>query len=552
MITRAFRRGIRARLNIAIAERPNWSARIAAIAASLAMLATALHVPSAPAAAQSIQPGANAPMVAAPRRVGTPQTSFSVLHSFVLSDGAFPYASLIADSSGALYGTTRQGGTSTNVCDGGCGTVFMLTPPASPGEAWTQTVLYSFASNSNGFDGQYPEAALTMDASGALYGTTFGGGNNGFGTVFKLTPPASLGGDWSETVLHSFTGPGAGGDGSGLTAGVVFDAEGALYSTTASGGTQNCNTIVGTSCGTVFKLTPPTTPGGDWTLTTLYAFAGGQDGSGPFGGVVFDASGALYGTTSGIGTVSKSTVFKLTPPASPGGAWTESVLYRFCSRSSCRDGSESEAGLIFDASGALYGTTYRGGAPKGNGGSVFKLTPPASPGGDWSEAVLYSFCDLLTCTTGAAPVAGVILDASGALYGVTTEGGLSDDGVVFKLSPPPFKAGDWTETVLHNLSGLGAACLPCGGVISGPSGSLYGVTVQGGGSSQCAGGCGTVFAFSPGAALAADGADASGIGGSGTAASSVGVNAPSAPGQPTFQSAPSESYVRWRRVGPDE
>ncbi len=163
-----------------------------------------------------------------------------MLHSFAGGgDGAFPYAGLISDASGALYGTTAYGSGAP-----GYGTVFKLTPSATPGGAWTESVLHSFA---GGGDGAYPFAGLISDASGALYGTTlYGSGapGYGYGTVFKLTPPATAGGAWTESVLHSFAG---GGDGAYPYAGLISDASGALYGTASQGG--------GAGWGTVFELT---------------------------------------------------------------------------------------------------------------------------------------------------------------------------------------------------------------------------------------------------------------------------------------------------------
>ena len=212
----------------------------------------------------------------------------TVLYRFLGgSDGSYPYASLIADKEGALYGTTPGGGTA-----------FRLTPPTKGQAAWTETVLYSFK---GGSDGQGPQSGLTADNWGALYGTA---GD----TVFKLTPPSK--GHWTETVLHSFTGS----DGSNPSARLIADKEGALYGTTIEGGSscqQNvcCQQTFG--CGTVFKLTPPDKGQTAWTETVLHSFLGGSDGKNPRAGLIFDKEGALYGTTQGGGTADSGTVFKL-------------------------------------------------------------------------------------------------------------------------------------------------------------------------------------------------------------------------------------------------
>ena len=314
------------------------------------------------------------------------QTHEQVLHSFGNGmDGQFPYAGLIFDTSGNLYGTTNFGGTYT------FGTVFELTPIAGGG--WTEKVLYSFG---NGTDGAYPEAGLIFDAVGNLYGTTYGGGTYGTGTVFELTPTG--GGSWTEKVLHNFNDNGT--DGFYPYAGLIFDAAGNLYGTTSQGGTYGD--------GTVFELTPAA--GGVWTEKVLYSFnANGTDGTAPQAGLIFDAAGNLYGTTNQGGTYLSGTVFELTPAG--GGVWTETVLHNFNDNGT--DGAYPYAGLIFDGAGNLYGTTDGGGTYFG--GTVFELTPAA--GGSWTEKVLHNFNP--NSTDGYEPYAGLIFDAAGNLYGTT-------------------------------------------------------------------------------------------------------------------------------------
>jgi len=288
-----------------------------------------------------------------------------VLHSFAGADGSTPYASLIFDGSGNLYGTTEVGGAY------GYGTVFELVP--GTGGTWTQKVLYSFT----GTHGTNPYASLILDASGNLYSTTQTGGAYGHGTVFELIP--SKGGHWTEKILHNFNNP----DGTYPSAGLIFDTAGNLYGTSVEGGTYNL--------GTVFELTP--TGGGGWTETVLHSF-GGADGSTPSASLVFDSAGNLYGTTGGGGTGSCGqyqgscgTVFELTPAT--GGGWTETVLHDFA-----RDEVYFPyAGVILDAAGNLYGTASSGGSGKGCGkphcGAVFELTPLV--GGGWTETVLHNF-----------------------------------------------------------------------------------------------------------------------------------------------------------------
>jgi uncharacterized repeat protein (TIGR03803 family) len=273
----------------------------------------------------------------------------TVLHSFAGgSDGADPEAGLIADEQGALYGTTFAGGSSNN------GTVFKLTPHANGRTDWTKAVLYSFCSQPSCSDGAVPIAGLIADDSGALYGTTSGGGAGSNGTVFKLTPPA-----WTETVLYNFCSQPSCSDGVGPVAGLIADKSGALYGTTHAGGSSGN--------GTVFKLTPPA-----WTETVLYSFLGGSDGGAPRAGLIADEQDTLYGTTTGGGIANNGTVFKLTPPTKGQSAWKETVLHRFCSQPGCSDGSGPVAGLTADERGVLYGTT--GGGGSSGVGTVFNLT----------------------------------------------------------------------------------------------------------------------------------------------------------------------------------
>ncbi|HEY3637162.1 MAG TPA: choice-of-anchor tandem repeat GloVer-containing protein [Rhizomicrobium sp.] len=246
-----------------------------------------------------------------------------------------PFAGLIADTSGNLYGTASQGGGSR--CSGtGCGTIFRLTPDG------TFTVLHSFSGAS---DGEFPAANLLMDKKGDLYGTAGGGGPNDAGTVFKLSPNGSF------KTLHAFAG---GSDGANPQAGLIEDKAGDFYGTTRNGGGQGCN---GAGCGTVFRLAS------NGTETVLYNFKGISDGSEPYGGVVADAGGNLYGTTIGGGnTDGDGVVFKVTPKGN------ESVPYTFAGPA---DGAWPEAGVILGRAGKLYGTTYGEGSD--GWGTVFAV-----------------------------------------------------------------------------------------------------------------------------------------------------------------------------------
>src|SRR5664279_5403051 len=206
-----------------------------------------------------------------------------------------------------------------------------------------------------------------------------------------------------EQVLHNFNNNGT--DGTFPQAGLIVDGAGNLYGTTSEGGTYiSCSG----GCGTVFELTP--NGSGGWTETVLHNFnSNGTDGANPYAGLIFDAAGNLYGTTTTGGTYYVGTVFELSP--SQGGGWTEKVLYSFNYNGT--DGNYPQASLTIDAAGNLYGTTWAGG-PYGYGyGTVFELTPAA--GGGWTETVLHNFVG----TDGAAPLAGLIFDAAGNLYGTT-------------------------------------------------------------------------------------------------------------------------------------
>ena len=386
-----------------------------------------------------------------------------VLHSFGGNDGANPYAvSLIFDTVGNLYGTTVEGGPS----DGG--TVFQLVP--NGGGTWSEEVLRSF-SYDMGNGGALPAAGVILGSDGALYGTTSNNGAYGHGVVFQLTRGTD--GKWTEKVLCNFRDPK---DGVAPFAVLTVDSAGNLYGTTIAGGSDGY--------GTVFQLTPGA--GGKWTEKALHSFRG-TDGRGPFGGLIFDASGNLYGTTSSGGAnpgclkynASCGTVFQLTPGKD--GKWTEKVLHTF---GKGNDGATPDGSLILDAAGNLFGTTYYGG--NGNG-TVFQL---AAANGKWTEKVLYSFCSVSGCTDGVNPYSGLVFDSARNLYGTTVVGGAAGDGVVFKLTAAA--GGKWSEKVLHSFRGGEDGAYPVGGLTFDATGHLYGTT-EGGGMT----GNGTVFEITP-------------------------------------------------------
>ena len=330
------------------------------------------------------------------------------------SDAFAPYAGLIFDQSGNLYGTTIIGG-GTGCYGVGCGTVFELSPASDGG--WTETVLYSFT---GGGDGSRPQAGLLLDSAGNLYGTSTQGGNltcgsgSGCGVVFKLTPKSD---SWRETVLYRFKG---GIDGADPYTGVLLGKEGNLYGTTAIGGGKGCG---GTGCGTVFELTP--TAGG-WKERILYRFKGGTDGAGPVGaGLIQDAKNNFYGTTGGGENSSDwGSVFKLTHLTS---GWKETVLHHF---TGSPDAGLPE-GVILGKTGNLYGAAYFGGRNTGcfgGCGAVFELSESS---GMWKETILHNFGN----EDGRYPASGLSVDTKGNFYGTTMWGGSDGYGTVFQITP---------------------------------------------------------------------------------------------------------------------
>lgn len=281
------------------------------------------------------------------------------------SDGGSPFAGLVFDTVGRLYGATDEGGiTNDSLCSAGCGTVFQLMPPASSGAKWKETVIHYFNSRLGG----NPRATPILDGAGRLYGTTLLGGLHGAGVIFRLTPPASASGAWTYRVLHPFSNPFETLDSAEPLASLTLHA-GVLYGTTTAGGRRNN--------GTVYQLLPPALAGGEWTENVLFSFDG-TNGGYPSANVVFDKAGNLYSTTyagGGMGTCTFQgcgSVFKLTPPVTKGAAWTETVLHSFPNAGG-QDGSQPSGGLVFGKNDVLFGVTQDGG--KGGQGVVFGVIP---------------------------------------------------------------------------------------------------------------------------------------------------------------------------------
>jgi uncharacterized repeat protein (TIGR03803 family) len=360
----------------------------------------------------------------------------TVLYNFTgTTDRGYPWAGLIKDDSGNLYGTT--GG---YPYDYGCGTVFKVTPTGA------ESVLHTFT----GADGCTPQAVLVRDRKGNLYGTTSGGGANLSGAVFEITAAGT------EKVLYSFLGP----DGQGPHSGLIRDESGNLYGTTFIGGAHNA--------GTVFELSP------NGTEKVLYSFTGGADGGGPWAGLVRGTDGTLYGTTIYGGSTNCNygcgVVFKLSP------AGTEKVLYNFLGG---KDGRYPQSGLVRDSKGNLYGATSvlggNGGCDSEGCGTIFEITA------NGEKKTLYSFSG----KDGSVPNDTLILGKRGTLYGVTYQGGAYGGGAVFELT------SNGVEKTLYSFTGAADGDLPIGPLVF-EQGSLYGVTFQGGAS-----GFGTVFKVTP-------------------------------------------------------
>jgi uncharacterized repeat protein (TIGR03803 family) len=347
--------------------------------------------------------------------------TYKVIHDFVVSDGATPYAGPTFDGSGNVYGTTYLGGSSGN------GTVYKLSPH---GSSWVFSSLHSFAA---GGDGSGPGFGSLALSGGALFGTTEGGGY--FGTAFEVRRA----GGWKETVVHTF---GVGKDGAQPLNGVVFDSAGNFYGTTSLGGAYGN--------GTVFEVKRS---GKKWIESVIHSFKSAN----PVASVTLDAHGNLYGTTSFGGPTGNGVVFKL---SRSGSSWKETVLYDFLGGS---DGQHPVGGLVFDQAGNLYGSTFQGGA--NGGGTVYKLSRSAK---GWKLTTLYSFSggagpynkltfdakgtvfklsrsngvwkftdlyDFTSGSDGGLPYGSVAVDAQGDIFGTATVGGSDNQGVVFEITP---------------------------------------------------------------------------------------------------------------------
>jgi uncharacterized repeat protein (TIGR03803 family) len=378
---------------------------------------------------------------------GQAQTE-SVLYNFCsqanCSDGEYSSATLVADGAGNFYGTAGGGSL-------GGGIVFELSPDGNGG--WSETVLYNFCVNKVGCtDGAGPTNVM-LDAEGNLYGTTTDGGD-GYGTVFELSRE---GGNWTETVLHTFEG---GGDGAYPSAGVIMDSAGNLY---------------GTNIEVAYELSPA---GGGWTLQTIYNLGS----SAP---LTMDSAGNIYGVTN---FSSPGTVFELSPDGK--GGWNPTTLHTFCGTP--KDGCLPISPLAFDEAGNIYGTTVNGGTK--NLGTVYKLSPviEGKKKGTWAEKILYTFKG---GKNAEYPEAGIVFDKAGNIYGTTSHGGkdhvvYDGAGTVYELVAPKYTEKVlWSFNVIDGYQAVGGLTLD--------GGNFYGTTWVGGSSGSCPDGCGVVFEVTP-------------------------------------------------------
>jgi uncharacterized repeat protein (TIGR03803 family) len=366
----------------------------------------------------------------------TPVGTLTILHTFAggSADGAYPFAGLIQGNDGNFYGTTIFGGISS------AGTVFQLTPGG------TLTVLHSFAGGST--DGANPYGGLIQGTDGNIYGTTLQGGTLNEGVVFQMTLTGNF------MILHAFAGGST--DGANPFGGLIQGTNGNFYGTTSHGGASNA--------GTAFQIT---STGG---LSILEAFAAGTaEGAYPFGGLIRGTDGSFYATTSQGGAASAGTVIHVTP------AGALSVLHTFTGGSA--DGANPRSSLIQGTNGNFYGTTSQGGIS--NMGTVIQLSPAGT------VTVLHTFAGGVT--DGANPEAALIQGTDGNFYGTTFSGGVSNEGTVFQVTPTG------VLTILHTfLGGTADGAYPFAGLIQGTDGNFYGTTSQGGASNS-----GTVFQLTP-------------------------------------------------------
>ena len=387
-------------------------------------------------------------VILAPQPLAYADGVLEVIYSLDEEGGSYPSTDLVTDAQGNLYGMAVQGG------EFGGGTVFRLSPV--PG-GWEYTVLYNFT---GGKDGGQPYGGVTLDAAGNIYGSAVVGGKSqpgtcpsedGCGVVWRVS---NVNGTWTQKVLHNFDGA----DGYGPGGPVVLDASGNLYGMTAVGGAYGL--------GTIYQIQPG--PNDKWALRVIHDFTGGIDGgAGSAGRLLVDETGSIFGVATIGGAYGQGVVFKLTAGAN--GKFKQDTLYSFRGEP---DAGFPYGGLVRDAAGNLYGTSYYAGAH--GDGAVFQLSPHHN--GRYKERVLYSFEG---DEAGAYPIGGLVLDGAGNLYGTTSEEGSAGCGcgTVYKIAP----VGDaWEHTVVYSFTGTPDAAFSYSGLLLDSAGNLFGTTVHGG------------------------------------------------------------------------
>jgi len=380
-------------------------------------------------------------------------------------------APLIQATDGNLYGTAYDP----------YGTIFRVTLDG------TLTTIYSFCSNPDCTDGEFPSAALVQGKEGGFYGVTSMGGTNhtpqnyAAGTIFKVTPSGNL------TTLYNFCSLAGCTDGYDPIAGLVQPADGLFYGVTTSGG-ANFSTTLPFGGGTVFKITA------NGKLTTVYSFCpktGCSDGYSPIGGLLQTANGNLYGTTAAGGANNGGTVFKITPSG------TLTTLYSFCAKANCVDGQDPNGALVRGSDGAFYGTTASGGLSDqpcnlDGCGTVFRVTETGS------LTTLYSFCSQVGCTDGFSPNGNLVAATDGAFYGTTGSGGAFNAGTIFKISSEGVAATLYSfcypGTSYCTGEEWSGGAYPSAGLVQDTNGDLYGTTAYAGEGP----GVGVVFSLSAG------------------------------------------------------
>jgi len=370
--------------------------------------------------------------------------TYQVLHHFKSeAAGSNPFGGVLPGSRGKLYGVMSQGGSA------GDGLDYVLVPSKDTGKL-REIVLHNFT---GGADGAFPFSGFGINDAGVLFGAV-GAMDGGQGTLYSLTPLNKEGTAFTLATLFTFSGT----NGDGPEGAPVIGADGALYGVTLFGGSANF--------GTIYQLSPPAKGQTVWTETVLHDFTG-KDGKFPQAGLIQGPDGEFYGTTTAGGASNVGTVFQIAPPAQGQTVWTETVLHSFTAGT---DGNNPfDAGVALDQSGALFGTTFLGGAF--GQGIAFKLSPPAQGGTQWTEAILHSFGN---GTDGDGPLSKLVIGKGGTLYGTLSQGGAANLGVVYSLTPAGH--GAFTYQTLHEFAGGEDGGSPFGDLSRDASGTIFGTT----------------------------------------------------------------------------